>query len=638
MCGIVGRYNYLSGVPVEPSLLKGMCDLLIHRGPDGEGILSKGSLGFGHRRLAVIDLTQAAHQPMVSEDGRVSITYNGEIYNFQELRKSLELSGHKFRSSSDTEVVLAAYCEYGVKCVEHLRGMFAFGIWDGPNRRLFLARDRVGKKPLYYWLDNNGITFASEPKAFLADPQFKPEVDFEAISHYLTYQYVPSPWSAFQGVRKLPPAHFLVVENGQVSLERYWKLSYSQHYQGSEEEASDELIQKLEEAVKCRLISDVPLGAFLSGGIDSSVVVGIMAQLGVSPLNTFSIGFEQEAYNELSFARTVANRFGARHQEFVVTPKPSEIFSRLTWHYNEPFADSSAIPMFYLAEMTKQYVTVALNGDGGDEDLAGYDRYLANVLSGRYDRLPAFLRRWLETAARFLPEPKESKTLISRVKRFTSALSHSPEYRYSLWMSHFDSGLKAELCTKEFKVGCGGNESAELLLDAFQRSDATNMIDATLDVDVNTYLPDDLLVKVDIATMAHGLEARSPFLDHEVMEFCASLPAHMKLRGSNKKYLLKKAVSDLLPPEILHRPKMGFGVPIDHWLRNELRDFAYDMLLSPRSIQRGYFKKEVVERLLHEHVNKVRAWHYPIWNLLMLELWHRMFIDGEWVAEARKVA
>jgi len=638
MCGIVGRFNFQSDAPVQENLLRGMAKLLAHRGPDGEGVYQDGSLGFGHRRLAVIDLSPAAHQPMVSQDGQFCITYNGEIYNFRELKRSLESRGHTFQSQSDTEVVLAAYREYGVKCVEHFRGMFAFGIWDKRHRKLFLARDRVGKKPLYYWLDHEGIAFSSEPKAFLADPQFKPEVDFEAISHYLTYQYVPSPWSAFQGVQKLPPAHFLVVANRQVRIERYWKLSYSQHYKGSEHEASQELIQKLEEAVKCRLISDVPLGAFLSGGIDSSVVVGIMAQLGTSPLNTFSIGFEQEAYNELSFARTIANRFGTRHQEFIVTPKPSEMFSKLTWHYNEPFADSSAIPTFYLAEMTKQHVTVALNGDGGDEDLAGYDRYLANVLSGRYDRLPAFLRRWIETVARCLPEPKESKTLISRVKRFASALSHSPEYRYSLWMSHFDSGLKAELCTEEFKAGCGGNESVELLLDAFQRSDATDMINATLDVDVNTYLPDDLLVKVDIATMAYGLEARSPFLDHEVMEFCAGLPAHMKLRGSNKKYLLKKAVSGLLPPEILRRPKMGFGVPIDHWLRNELRDFAYDMLLSPRSIQRGYFKRAVVERLLHEHVNKVRAWHYPIWNLLMLELWHRMFIDGEWVAEARKVA
>ena len=453
MCGIVGRYNFRSHASVNRDQLKKMCRLLVHRGPDEQGEFTDGPLGFGHRRLSVIDLTTAACQPMTSEDGQFCITYNGEVYNFRELKARLEQRGYRFHSASDTEVVLAAYREYGAKCVEHFRGMFAFGIWDRRNRKLFLARDRVGKKPLYYWLDQEGIAFASEPKAFLADPQFKPEVDFEAISHYLTYQYVPSPWSAFQGVRKLPPAHFLVVENGQVRIERYWKLSYSQNYTGSEQEASQELIQKLEEAVKCRLISDVPLGAFLSGGIDSSVVVGIMAQLGASPLNTFSIGFEQEAYNELSFARTVANRFGTRHQEFVVTPKPSEIFSRLTWHYNEPFADSSAIPTFYLAEMTKQYVTVALNGDGGDEDLAGYDRYLANVLSGRYDRLPAFLRRWLETVARFLPEPKESKTLISRVKRFTSALSHSPEYRYSLWMSHFDSGLKAELCTEEFKVG-----------------------------------------------------------------------------------------------------------------------------------------------------------------------------------------
>jgi len=638
MCGIVGRFNFKTHTPAAPPLLAAMAHLLAHRGPDEEGVYTDGPLGFGHRRLSVIDLTAAARQPMTSEDGQICITYNGEIYNFRELKARLEQRGYRFHSASDTEVVLAAYREYGVKCVEHFRGMFAFGIWDKVSRKLFLARDRVGKKPLYYWLDEDGIAFASEPKAFLADPQFSPQVDFEAISHYLTYQYVPSPWSAFRGVRKLPPAHFLVVENGQLRIERYWKLSYSQNFKGSEQEASLELIQKLDEAVKCRLISDVPLGAFLSGGIDSSVVVGIMAQLGASSLNTFSIGFEQEAYNELSFARTVANRFGTRHQEFIVTPKPSEIFSRLTWHYNEPFADSSAIPTFYLAEMTKQYVTVALNGDGGDEDLAGYDRYLANVLGGRYDRLPIFLRRWIETVTRFLPEPKESKTLISRANRFASALSHSPEYRYGLWMSHFDPGLKAKLCTEEFKVRSGGNESMELLLDVFQRSDATNMIDATLDVDVNTYLPNDLLVKVDIATMAHGLEARSPFLDHEIMEFCASLPANMKLKGSNKKYLLKKAFREFLPPEILHRPKMGFGVPIDHWLRHELREFAYDMLLSPRSIQRGLFKKEVVERLLREHVNKVRAWHYPIWNLLMLELWYRMFIDGEWTSEVSSAA
>lgn len=638
MCGIVGRFNFQSKAPVQDGLLRNMANLLAHRGPDKEGIYQDGELGFSHRRLAVIDLSPAAHQPMLSADGQFCITYNGEIYNFPELRKNLEAHGYKFQSQSDTEVVLAAYRQYGVKCVEHFRGMYAFAVWDKRNRKLVLARDRVGKKPLYYWLNKEGIAFASEPKAFLADPQFNAQVDVESISYYLTYQYVPYPWSAFRGVRKLPPAHTLVVENGQVRIERYWKLSYAQEFQGSEQDASRELFQKLSEAVKCRLISDVPLGAFLSGGIDSSVVVGIMAQLGVSPINTFSIGFEHEAYNELPFAQTVAKRFATRHQEFIVKPNPSEIFSRLTWHYNEPFADSSAIPTFYLAKMTKQHVTVALNGDGGDEDLAGYDRYWANVLSHRFDCLPGFVKKGIQRVAGYFPDHGDAKSFLSRVNRFASVLPYSPEDRYSLWMCHFEPGLKNEICTEDFKRGWGQKESAALLFEAFEQSDAKDIINATLDVDVNTYLPNDLLVKVDIATMAYGLEARSPFLDHEVMEFCASLPANMKLRGSSKKYLLKKATGTLLPQEILNRPKMGFGVPIDHWLRHELHDFVYDLLLSPRSTQRGYFKKDVIERLIYEHVNKIRTWHYPLWNLLMLELWHRMFIDGEWVSEAKRVA
>ena len=607
-----------------------MCRLLVHRGPDEQGEFTDGPLGFGHRRLSVIDLTAAAGQPMTSEDGQVCITFNGEIYNFRELRNVLEGRGHEFRSKSDTEVILAAYREYGMKCVDHLRGMFVFAIWDKPHRKLFLARDRVGKKPLHYWLDKDGIAFASEPKAFLADPGFTPSTSLEAISHYLTYQYVPSPWSAFHGIKKLQPGHVLVVENDQVRTERYWKLSYDQTYQGSLEEASHELLHKLLEATRCRLISDVPLGAFLSGGIDSSVIVGLMAQLGSSPLKTFSIGFEQETYNELPFARAVAKRFGTDHQEFVVKPKPAEIFPQLTWHYNEPFADSSAIPSMYLAEMTKQHVTVALNGDGGDENLAGYDRYWASVLSHRYDRLPTFLRRWIEKAAWYLPEAKESKTLTSRMKRFASGLSYSPYQRYILWMTHFDHQLKNDICTKEFLKESGEQDSTKLLVHAFKQSNAQDLLHKTLDVDVHSYLPDDLLVKVDVATMAYGLEARSPFLDQEVMEFCARLPPSMKLQGSVKKFVLKKAAKDLLPPEILNRPKMGFGVPIDHWLRNELREIAHDILLSPRATQRGYFKTAVVERLLNEHVKKKRAWHFQLWNLLMLELWFRMFIDGEW--------
>lgn len=630
MCGIVGRYNYLSGQAVDAGVLKKMCALVAHRGPDGEGLFHDGPVGMGHRRLAVIDLSPAARQPMVRQDEQLCITYNGEIYNFRELRAMLEPRGHIFTSQSDTEVILAAYREYGVKCVDHLRGMFAFGIWDGYQRRLFLARDRAGKKPLYYLLDENGLTFASEPKAFLVETCFKPHVDLEAISHYLTYQYIPGQWSAFRRVRKLPPGHFLLVENGQIRTDRYWRLSYRQTYKGNEEDACRILLGKLREAVQRRLVSDVPLGAFLSGGLDSSVVVGLMAELGVSPLKTFSIGFEQQAYNELSFAKTVAQRFGTDHHEFVVTPKATEILPKLVWHYNEPFADSSAIPTFYLAEMTRQHVTVALNGDGGDENLAGYDRYLAHALSHGYDYLPRFMRRGFEGVGRLIPESPHSKTFLNRLKRFVSALGQSPALRYGRWIDHFDPELKAEMCTEDFKRQTKGVDASALLAMAFDRSDADDFLNATLDVDVNTYLPDDLLVKVDIATMAHGLEARSPFLDQDLMEFCASLPASMKLHWWTKKYLLKKAAKDILPRKILHRPKMGFGVPIDHWLRHELRDFAYDVLLAPRAIQRGYFHKKVVERLLNEHVQKIRAWHYQIWNLLMLELWHRMFIDGEW--------
>jgi asparagine synthase (glutamine-hydrolysing) len=629
MCGIAGRYNFFSGAPVQAELLKSMCDFLAHRGPDGEGIYQKNNFGFGHRRLAVIDLTEAAQQPMVRENGRFVITYNGEIYNFQELRRNLETLGHRFYSQSDTEVVLASYQEYGTKCVEYLRGMFAFGIWDEGEKRLFLARDRVGKKPLYYWIDQDGISFASEPKAFLADSNFKSEVNIEAISHYLTYQYVPSPWSAFQGVQKLPPAHVLIVQKEQINIERYWKLSYSTTFSGSFEDAQQELLAKLKEATRLRLISDVPLGAFLSGGIDSSVIVALMAKLGVAHIKTFSIGFEEKAYNELPFARLVAQQYDTDHHELTVTPKATEMFQKLVWFYNEPFADSSAIPTLYLSEMTKRHVTVALNGDGGDENLLGYDRYVASLYGSWYDRLPKPIRRILEWGTHFLPDASKSKTILSRLKRFVAVLSETPERRYGYWLSHFDPILKQHLCTEEFLRKSGESDSFSLLVDAFQNSDAKNFLNRLLDVDVNMYLPDDLLVKVDIASMAHGLEARSPFLDHHVMEFCATLPSSMKLKGRDKKYVLKQAVRSLLPDEILNRPKMGFGVPLDHWFRHDLREMAYDLLLSPRAIHRGYFHKHVVETLLDEHVSGVKNWHYRLWNLLMLELWHLTYIDGD---------
>ena len=626
MCGIAGRVNFRSGAPADAAVIKRMCDLLAHRGPDGDGIHVDGAVGLGHRRLAIIDLSPAAAQPMGTPDGALWITYNGEIYNFQDLRRELGQQGHRFRTQSDTEVILAAYREHGVECLGRLRGMFAFALWDGRARTLFLARDRLGKKPLYYWLDEDGIAFASEPKAFMAEPGFRPRPDPEAINHYLTYQYVPTPLSAFTAVRRLPPAHFLLLQDEQVSIRRYWRLHFGQKRSLSEEEASQQLLDLLREAVRLRLISDVPLGAFLSGGIDSSAIVALMAEHSTQPVKTFSIGFAEREYNELAYARLVAQRYHTDHHEFVVRPQAVEILPQLVWHYNEPYADSSAIPTYYLAQLTRKHVTVALNGDAGDENFAGYERYQANVLALRYDWIPGPVRRSLALFARRLPAA-QPRSLLSHGKRFLEAFGEPRELRYARWMYHFDPTLKAEICTPEFLRAAGGHDPAELIVQAYKNSDAPDFIDATLDVDVNTYLPDDLLVKMDIATMAHGLEGRSPLLDHQVMEYAASLPSHMKLRNGIKKYIFKRAVRDLVPPEVLERQKMGFAVPLHLWFRRELREMAYDILLSRRAVERGYFRQAVVQRLLNEHTQGTHSWHYQLWNLLMLELWHRTFID-----------
>jgi asparagine synthase (glutamine-hydrolysing) len=628
VCGIAGRINYKSERPVPQALLRGMCDLIAHRGPDASDTWMRGHAGLGHRRLAIIDLSAAGTQPMSTADGQIWLTFNGEIYNFLELRAELEARGHRFRSQTDSEVILYAYREFGVDCLSRLRGMFAFAIWDEPRRRLFVARDRAGKKPLFYRTDADGIAFASEPKAFLADPAFSPTPDPVALSAYLTYQYVPAPMSAFAGVRKLPPAHYLVVENGQLDVRRYWKLSYARKSTLTEPEAVEELRARLRDAVKIRLVSDVPLGAFLSGGIDSGAIVALMSELGASPVRTFSIGFEQKEYDELQYARLVAQRYGTMHEEFVVRPNALEILPRLVWHYNEPFADSSAIPTFILSELTRRHVTVALNGDAGDENFAGYERYRANVLASRYyDAMPGALRRPIDLLARLIPASGTSGSMLSKGKRFVGALGESRERRYLRWMVHFQPLLKAELCRPEFRE-VSGPDASEILLRSYAASDAPDFVDATLDVDVNNYLPDDLLVKVDIATMAHGLEARSPLLDHPLMEFAASLPSSMKLKGAIKKHILKEAVSPLLPREIIERPKMGFGVPLEHWFRHELKEMAYDVLLSDRLRQRGYFHEGVIRRLLDEHTSGARSWHYQLWNLLMFESWHRVFVDA----------
>ena len=624
MCGIAGRLNFRSGAPVDPDTLRRMGEFLAHRGPDGERVWHDGAVGLAHCRLAIVDLSEAARQPMTAEDPRVRVVSNGEIYNFGALRPELEARGHRFRTRSDTEVLLAAYAADGIECLGRLRGMFAFALWDGGRRRLLLARDRIGKKPLYYRFDGDGIAFASEPKAFLADPAFEARPDVAALSDYLTYHYVPAPKSAFAGVYRVPPAHYLVVEDGEVRLERYWQLRYQPKRQLSEDDAAAELLARLRDAVRCRLVADVPIGAFLSGGIDSSTIVALMAEASTAPVRTFSIGFEEREYDESPYARLVARRYGTDHHECIVRPAALEILPRLIWHYNEPYADSSAIPTFYLAELTRGHVTVALNGDGGDESLGGYRRYVASRLVERYPALAGPLGRPLRALLGLVPAGGRR---ISEARRFAAALGEPLPRRYARWVTHLDPGVKHELTTGDFRRAAGDRDSLDLLLAAFSRQAGADPTDAMLAVDVETYLPDDLLVKVDIATMAHGLEGRSPFLDHNVMEFCASLAPDLKIRGHATKYLLKRAVRDLLPSPVIDRPKQGFGAPIDRWFRGELRAMVRDVLLDTRTLRRGYFHEPVVRRLLDEHGRGIRDWHSALWSLLVLELWHRMFVD-----------
>lgn len=629
MCGIAGRLNADPEAPVSAELLRRMAGLLHHRGPDDEGVYTDGPLGLASRRLAIIDLSPHGHMPMSNETGTVWIVLNGEVYNFQELREELVARGHRFRSRTDTEVVVHLYEEYGTACLERLRGMFAFAIWDARQQTLLLARDRLGKKPLFYCAHPRHFSFASEPKAFLADPDLPREPDPVALHYYLTYQYVPSPYSAFRGLQKLPPAHYLLVRPGEAPrVTRYWKLSYGRKIRRSESALCAELRERIEEAVRIRMVSDVPLGAFLSGGLDSSAVVAVMSRISRQPVKTFSIGFDEDGYNELPYARRVAALFATDHHEFIVKPKAVDVLPQLVWHYNEPYADSSALPTFYLSRLAREHVTVALNGDAGDENFAGYPRHVALQWVGWFQRLPRGVRRSLAAAAGRIPSNLPPRHLLSYAKRFMGRLPDTtPSLEYGRWISHFTASMKAGLYTDDFAAQVGGIEAFDVLFGVFAASDAPDLTDAALDADVNLYLPDDLLVKVDIATMAHSLEARSPLLDHPLMEFVASIPSRQKVRFGIKKYLFKKAVAPWLPREIIHRDKQGFGVPLDRWFRGELRELARDTLLSQRAVGRGYFRREAVMRLLDEHVTGAANWHHHLWNLLMLELWHRMFID-----------
>ncbi|MGH9938275.1 MAG: asparagine synthase (glutamine-hydrolyzing), partial [Blastocatellia bacterium] len=557
---------------------------------------------------------------------------------FQQLRRELESLGHNFRTRTDTEAIIYAYEQWGVDCLAKLRGMFAFGIWDRRRRRLFLARDRVGKKPLFYAQFGDRFLFASELQGILADQDVPREVDPRAIDAYLGYGYVPAPDTAFKGVYKLPPAHYLTLDLRQTGfekrVERYWSLDYEPKLRIGEDDACEALREKMTEAVRLRMISDVPLGAFLSGGIDSSIVVGLMAKLSGAKVKTFSIGFKEAAYNETEHARRIAERWDTDHHEFIVEPDALSILPKLVRHYGEPYADSSAIPTFYVARMTRRHVTVALNGDGGDESFAGYERYLANHLAERMQSVPgvALAARAL---GRVIPDSINPKSRVRQARRFLAVASRPMAERYPRWLKMFQDEAKPRLYSHEFSGllngDAGGRDDGLLksLLAGRSRSDLPpDAVDAAMAIDVASYLPYDLLVKVDITAMANSLEARSPFLDHEVMEFAARLPVGIKFRGGRLKSLLKRAFADLLPPENVNRRKMGFGVPVGQWFRGPLRELLQEALLSQQSLRRGYFREPEVRRLVVEHLERRADHSFQLWNLVMLELWHREFLEG----------
>jgi asparagine synthase (glutamine-hydrolysing) len=620
MCGIAGIVD-VSGRPVDARLLSAMTTAQAHRGPDGDGFVCRGAVGFGHRRLAIIDLA-TGDQPMANEDASVWIVFNGEIYNFRELRRELEARGARFRTASDTEVILRAYEEFGLDCVRHLRGMFAFAILDERRRTVFLARDRVGIKPLVYSWDGRRLLFASELKGILADPTFPRSLDLTAFGEYLTYHYVPAPRTIFTAARKLPPASTLLLslDGGEPRVSTYWRMTFAPNSHVTEADWMVGLRAQLRDAVRAHMISDVPIGAFLSGGIDSSTVVALMAEMSTSPIRTFAIGFPEAEFDELTFARQVARRHATDHHEYVVTPNALEVLPKLIWHFDEPFADSSAVPTYYVSKITRQHVTVALSGDGGDENFAGYRRYARAVdLDRQMTGLgPTLLRPLLAAAARLLPVGAPGQA-------YATMLASSGLEQYFRLVTYERTETLRRLLADRLATSASSAADPGVFSRLGAQMGAPDYVSALQHIDMQTYLPDDILAKVDRASMAVSLEARVPLLDHVLMEYIGTIPSSFKLRGGNGKYLLKQVMRDALPREVLERRKMGFGVPLAAWFRHELRDFAWDTLLSQSSRERGLFQPSEVSRLLRVHDSGRRDYSARLWALVCFELWMRQW-------------
>jgi asparagine synthase (glutamine-hydrolysing) len=632
MCGICGIASPASAEPIDRSLLETMCRTIIHRGPDDEGSYATQTVALGVRRLSIIDL-EGGHQPLANEDGTIWVAHNGEVYNFPELREELISRGHQFSTRTDTETIIHSYEEWGEEFVQRLRGMFVFALWDEKKRRLLLVRDRLGVKPLYYTLlDDGTLVFGSELKAVLVHPRVGRSVEPRALDFFLTLEYVPSPLSIFRGIHKLPGGHSLAYREGRVEIKKYWDIEATARAGGIPSsrrlpEIMDELYALLKESVKLRLVSDVPLGAFLSGGIDSSTIVGLMRELGASPLKTFSIGFEETSYNELPYARRTAERFATEHEEFTIEPRALELTEQLINHLDEPFGDFSIFPTYLVSKMARPHVKVILSGDGGDEVFGGYEHYQAQKIASW---LPMRLSGPLASPLiNRLPPAAKKKGAWNKLQRFLQGFEHSSKNRHLRWMMFLSRKDKTRLYSAGFREQLGGIEEVHGLppfREVFEKLPAFDRTTGELYLDLKTYLADDIMVKVDRMSMAASLEAREPLLDHKLIEFVFGLEGRLKLHGLTTKWIFKKTMERLLPPENIYRPKEGFSIPIKHWLRQELRELMLDHLSESRIREAGFFNPEPVRKMIAAHLAGRKNFSHQLWALLVFEIWRGSYL------------
>jgi len=640
MCGIAGfadsrvhgRWHASSDAAGDDHATVGrMCAAIRHRGPDDEGRYVMPGVALGMRRLSIIDVA-TGQQPIHNEDKSVWLVFNGEIYNYAELRAELTARGHRFYTNSDTETIVHAYEEWREDAFARLRGMFGIALWDSRDASLWLARDRVGIKPLHYAVAGERLYFGSEIKSILAAGGIRPAIDFTALDHYLSFLYTPRDASIFAGIQKLPPGHVLRWHDGTLRITRYWDMPAEERQPASEQEAAECLGEVLRDAVRSHLMSEVPLGAFLSGGVDSSLVVGLMAEASTQPVRTFSIGFDDPRYDELEHARVVARHFATDHHEFVVKPDALAIIDDLIAHFDEPFGDSSAIPTWYVSEIARQHVTVVLSGDGGDELFGGYERYSPHPRIAAFDRwAPPASRKLASLVWPLLPHGVTGKNFLRRVARDNRG-------RYLDQIGYFQSDEKRALMSGDVQRALGNADAEGRLGEQFARFSRLPWDAQMMHFDFGTYLPEDILTKVDRMSMAHSIESRVPLLDNAVVDFAATLPANLKIKNGRKKHILKEAAANLLPPQILNRRKQGFAVPVGGWFRGDLREFFSDVLLSRRALERGYFNRRFIDRIVREHLTGRRDHTLRLWALVVFELWHRQYLDPVSTASANPFA